>query len=210
MAGAVAARHERREYWRNQREHRGRTRSSGAHRNKGKRGGADKSGPKEAAQGFKAKGVKAGAGKSTKIASMIVLLCRINGVSLDELCKRTGWQRARNFPVSSLPSGARRLNMASVSRHFRREMWREEVCRNPTGTARSLRKHCSVLSGSEQSMLRRNMSRTPPIEAMLTMWPWPRASHSLARQLRRGRHYRILYVTCRKAERPIPSYQLVL
>jgi len=44
------------------------------------------------------------------------------------------------------------------------------------GTARSLRKRCSVLSGSEQSMLRRNMGRTTPIEAMLTIWPWPRAS----------------------------------
>ena len=30
--------------------------------------------------------------KSTKIASMTVLLCRIKGVSLDELCKHTGWQ----------------------------------------------------------------------------------------------------------------------
>jgi len=33
-----------------------------------------------------------GAGKSTKIASMTVLLCRIKGVSIDELCKHTGWQ----------------------------------------------------------------------------------------------------------------------
>lgn len=30
--------------------------------------------------------------KSTKIASMTVLLCRIKGVSLDELCRHTGWQ----------------------------------------------------------------------------------------------------------------------
>lgn len=30
--------------------------------------------------------------KSTKIASMTVLLCRIKGVSIDELCKQTGWQ----------------------------------------------------------------------------------------------------------------------
>jgi len=30
--------------------------------------------------------------KSTKIASMTVLLCRIKGVSLVELCKHTGWQ----------------------------------------------------------------------------------------------------------------------
>jgi hypothetical protein len=30
--------------------------------------------------------------KSTKIASMTVLLCRIKGVSLEELCKHTGWQ----------------------------------------------------------------------------------------------------------------------
>jgi len=33
-----------------------------------------------------------GTGKSTKIASMTVLLCRIKGVSLQELCKHTGWQ----------------------------------------------------------------------------------------------------------------------
>ena len=33
-----------------------------------------------------------GVGKSTKIASMTVLLCRIKGVSLQELCKHTGWQ----------------------------------------------------------------------------------------------------------------------
>ena len=33
-----------------------------------------------------------GTGKSTKIASMTVLLCRIKGVSIDELCKHTGWQ----------------------------------------------------------------------------------------------------------------------
>jgi hypothetical protein len=30
--------------------------------------------------------------KSTKIASMTVLLCRIKGVSLEELCKHTRWQ----------------------------------------------------------------------------------------------------------------------
>lgn len=30
--------------------------------------------------------------KSSKIASMTVLLCRIKGVSLEELCKHTGWQ----------------------------------------------------------------------------------------------------------------------
>jgi|HubBroStandDraft_5_1064220.scaffolds.fasta_scaffold04729_3 hypothetical protein len=30
--------------------------------------------------------------KSTKIASMTVLLCRIKGVSIGELCKHTGWQ----------------------------------------------------------------------------------------------------------------------
>ena len=30
--------------------------------------------------------------KSTKIASMTVLLCRVKGVSLEELCKHTGWQ----------------------------------------------------------------------------------------------------------------------
>jgi hypothetical protein len=35
---------------------------------------------------------QAGAQKSTKIASMTVLLCRIKGVSLEELCKHTGWQ----------------------------------------------------------------------------------------------------------------------
>lgn len=35
---------------------------------------------------------EAGTGKSTKIASMTVLLCRIKGVSIDELCKHTGWQ----------------------------------------------------------------------------------------------------------------------
>lgn len=35
---------------------------------------------------------QAGTGKSTKIASMTVLLCRIKGVSLNELCKHTGWQ----------------------------------------------------------------------------------------------------------------------
>jgi hypothetical protein len=33
-----------------------------------------------------------GTAKSTKIASMTVLLCRIKGVSLAELCKHTGWQ----------------------------------------------------------------------------------------------------------------------
>jgi hypothetical protein len=33
-----------------------------------------------------------GAGKSTKIASMTVMLCRIKGVSIGELCKHTGWQ----------------------------------------------------------------------------------------------------------------------
>jgi len=32
------------------------------------------------------------ANKSTKIASMTVLLCRVKGISLDELCKHTGWQ----------------------------------------------------------------------------------------------------------------------
>jgi hypothetical protein len=30
--------------------------------------------------------------KSTKLASMTVLLCRIKGVSLEELCRHTGWQ----------------------------------------------------------------------------------------------------------------------
>lgn len=30
--------------------------------------------------------------KSSKIASMTVLLCRIKGVSLEELCRHTGWQ----------------------------------------------------------------------------------------------------------------------
>ena len=44
------------------------------------------------------KGVKPGAkgqsatAKSSKVASMTVLLCRIKGVSIDELCKHTGWQ----------------------------------------------------------------------------------------------------------------------
>jgi hypothetical protein len=35
---------------------------------------------------------QAGTGKSSKIASMTVMLCRIKGVSIDELCKHTGWQ----------------------------------------------------------------------------------------------------------------------
>jgi hypothetical protein len=30
--------------------------------------------------------------KSTKLASMTVLLCRIKGVSLEDLCRHTGWQ----------------------------------------------------------------------------------------------------------------------
>ena len=33
-----------------------------------------------------------GPGTSTKIASMTVMLCRIKGVSIGELCKHTGWQ----------------------------------------------------------------------------------------------------------------------
>jgi Protein of unknown function (DUF3489) len=44
------------------------------------------------------KGAKPGAkrqsatAKSTKIASMTVMLCRIKGVSIGELCEHTGWQ----------------------------------------------------------------------------------------------------------------------
>jgi hypothetical protein len=51
-----------------------------------------KSAHEGAARGIKAQSGQTGAGKSTKIASMTVLLCRIKGVSIGELCKHTGWQ----------------------------------------------------------------------------------------------------------------------
>jgi hypothetical protein len=35
---------------------------------------------------------QSGTAKSSKIASMTVLLCRIKGVSIEQLCKHTGWQ----------------------------------------------------------------------------------------------------------------------
>lgn len=67
-------------------------RPDGVHRIKGKRGVVAKPRPKGATRALRAKGGPAAVGKSTKIASMTVLLCRIKGVSLDELCKHTGWQ----------------------------------------------------------------------------------------------------------------------
>lgn len=50
------------------------------------RGSKHKSAAKHGAAG------QSEAKKSTKIASMTVLLCRIKGVSLEELCRHTGWQ----------------------------------------------------------------------------------------------------------------------
>lgn len=38
------------------------------------------------------KGEATKAAKSSKIASMTVMLCRVKGVTLAELCKMTGWQ----------------------------------------------------------------------------------------------------------------------
>jgi Protein of unknown function (DUF3489) len=38
------------------------------------------------------KGEPIKAAKSSKIASMTVMLCRVKGVTLAELCKMTGWQ----------------------------------------------------------------------------------------------------------------------
>jgi hypothetical protein len=70
----------------------GRTQSSGARKSKGKRETATELRPKRTARGIKTRGAQTGTAKSTKIASMTVLLCRIKGVSLDELCKHTGWQ----------------------------------------------------------------------------------------------------------------------
>ena len=38
------------------------------------------------------KGEAVKAAKSSKIASMTVMLCRVKGVTLAELCEMTGWQ----------------------------------------------------------------------------------------------------------------------
>lgn len=39
------------------------------------------------------KGKRGKAPKSDKIASMTVMLCRMKGASIEDLCKMTGWQR---------------------------------------------------------------------------------------------------------------------
>lgn len=57
------------------------------------RGNAGRRGKKPAGRSKAAArqgGVKAA--KSSKIASMTVMLCRVKGVTLAELCKMTGWQ----------------------------------------------------------------------------------------------------------------------
>ena len=54
----------------------------------GRRG--KKPGDRPGAAARKGEAVKAA--KSSKIASMTVMLCRVKGVTLAELCKMTGWQ----------------------------------------------------------------------------------------------------------------------
>jgi hypothetical protein len=67
-------------------------RSRGTRRHKVERRSVAKVARKGTGPGTKTLSSQPGAGKSTKIASMTVLLCRIKGVSLDELCNHTGWQ----------------------------------------------------------------------------------------------------------------------
>jgi hypothetical protein len=59
-----------------------------------KQGKAGRRGKKPAGRSKAAirKGEAAKAAKSSKIASMTVMLCRVKGVTLAELCKMTGWQ----------------------------------------------------------------------------------------------------------------------
>lgn len=70
----------------------GKARARGALGNKSRRRSVAKAGRREIESAGKARGDQTRPAKSTKIASLTVLLCRIKGVSLDELCKHTGWQ----------------------------------------------------------------------------------------------------------------------
>jgi hypothetical protein len=70
----------------------GQARSRGAQRHKARQRSVANVARKGTGSGTEPHSNQPGAGKGTKIASMTVLLCRIKGVSLDELCKHTGWQ----------------------------------------------------------------------------------------------------------------------